>query len=485
LQVLLAHQVKMKRKEKENSISEFDRLFFTWTTSETINDLRGWRAYIEGLEDYLPIKEILEKINNLESYLIESSNWAFNTFYDKFKDIKAPFNIKEFVSRKKVDIKLSDNLAKHIQFVYHLSQYAAIRSLTPNLLTPGEIKEITKRLNSLVINDIISSGLDESTETSIFRTLTRKYSLGASTGEGLKKYEDDAYYPLVVRSLSGLVIRSMEVLSINELPDLVDTMEKSLKLHYHNLRNRTPSDDEDNKLWAFTMNQPFMIYATQRTIYAMIIYKDLLEKLTKIEPISSIQKPEDILRDELAKSIANNLLGPGIIKHLSDFAMSLTIQKTGQIEQNVSIIQGEPPWLTAIVEKWLNESISDFKNSNVVDFVEVSVTTLIDLWDFCKKNKPPDTNSQEDKRVTRYHKLNSNIFALKRIGPKLEKIFESKKWDDDVLKSLFFEYLFYGYIYGPDKEEKISIKKALEVKAMGLWEYLDTHREYQKQKRGG
>jgi len=473
---------KDEEERKKNDLPVFDRLFFTWTTCETINDLRKWRFYIESLEDYLPLKEILEKINGLESYLVDASNWAFTTFYDKFKQIKAPFDIKEFVSKKSVDFNLSDKLATYVQYVYHLSQYGAIRSLTPNLLTLGEIKEVITKLNNLVLDDIINSEFDASTEPSIFRTLTRRYSLGASR-EG-KKYDDDAYYPLVIVSLAGIINRSMEFFPVNDLSDIIENVETSLREHYQNLRIRKPIDTEDEKLWAFAKDKPFMIYATQRTIYAMIIYKDLLEKLLKNES-TGVQKPEDILRDELAKSIANTLLGPGIIKCLSDFALSIKSKETKQVEQTVSIVQIEPPWLSAIIQNWLNESIDDFKISNVVAFIESSVSTLKDLWTFCSNNPKPESDNQAAKKITKYHKLHSIIFNLKKIGPKLNEIYESKNWNDDNLKSLLFEYLFYGYIYGADKEERSSIKESMEANKMVLWDQLDTQRDYQKQKGGG
>lgn len=126
-----------------------------------------------------------------------------------------------------------------------MSQYAAIRSLVPESITPNEVGNVIDKLDLLVQTSILDSRLDDADHPVLYRTLTRSYSLGNSNPEA---YKDDAWYPLVVRSLSGLLSRTLQdigtQLSRQEVLALTLTFKKSLQNHVRKMIERRPSGGE-------------------------------------------------------------------------------------------------------------------------------------------------------------------------------------------------------------------------------------------------
>src|SRR5262249_18733345 len=124
-------------------------------------------------------------------------------------------------------------LRSAVLHVYHISQFAAIRSLVPGGVDLAEVQLIADKLEGLVSTSIMDSGLDASDDEELFKTLTRNYWLG-SWAQSLE-YRDDAWYPLVVRSLAGLLSRILKEFERrflrSDVTQLVRTFEKGLAVH--------------------------------------------------------------------------------------------------------------------------------------------------------------------------------------------------------------------------------------------------------------
>jgi hypothetical protein len=265
-----------------------DRLFFSLTASETINDMVGWQErYLNAPTSVPPpieaITQITSQITELSDTLEKTKVWCYERFSAEFDAfiVEDPTElVREVGSLKSARWSASLEEQVHqmelsVQHVYHFSQYATIQSLTPFHLTFNELRLIVDKLDRLVFS-ILNSRLDESEDEALFRTLTRQYSLGESSPF---PYSDDAWYPLVVRSLSGLLSRTLHDLwrryTRIEVQTLVSVFRRSLEFHVDNMIARRPFVEEpgDEELWSYAAGQPYVLYATQRTIFALMFYE--------------------------------------------------------------------------------------------------------------------------------------------------------------------------------------------------------------------
>jgi hypothetical protein len=450
-----------------------DRLFYTWTACETINDLVTLIDYIEKLENKKIANELTGLITELQSAITEAGSWAYRIFYSaliNFEriDVKTVIDDiqNEKLDKEKKD-KLVNDLKKYVQNSYHISLYSAIRSLTPGIVLVPEIEFISKKLNDLVINDIIESGLDAITDNrKIYNTLTRSYSLGNSNK---LDYTDDAYYPMVVRSLSGLLTRtisSFDEENRDKLLKLVYGFRATLKVHVEDyLIKRRPQKDEDKKLWAVAVDKPYALYATQRTIFGLITYGAFLEKMDAFERvgISSTEEAQKRLQDKLAKSIAKNLLGPDVIKELIEFSSTVVTEKDQTVPQKFPL--PEPKWAQDTLIEWLSKFTNDFENSKVESFIKQQAESLKTLWEY----KPPKNIKRDKKeKISEFLKNMKNrveeIFENQLIGNQLKDIHKSKKWEIEKIVHLLFKYMFFQFI----ESDRKSIKD-LKSPSIDLW----------------
>src|ERR1041384_1124953 len=305
---------------------ETDRLFFTWTTCETIDDMKSWRnSYLNARVSPAPpdvaTKEIRSLIEGLEKTLSDAATWCEEHFLPAFQEFKIedPRDLVREVNSKKAAV-LGDRLeqsikevATSVQHVYHFSQYAAVRSLVPQQVTLAEVRTVVDKLDRLVMTSIMSSGLDESEQEDLFRTLTRTYSLGDSN---TTPYVDDAWYPLVVRSLSGLLTRTLSDFrgrySRSEVHSLTLSFQRSLETHVNNLLVRRPRLDQegDEKLWSFAIGAQYELYATQRTIFALLEYADFIKEVDRFQNEKVVDKLEDDLALMAGRKFADSYFLP-------------------------------------------------------------------------------------------------------------------------------------------------------------------------------
>jgi hypothetical protein len=280
-----------------------------------------------------------------------------------------------------------DQVATYVQHVYHLSQYAAIRSLSPSQVTIQEVANICDRLHALVADDIIKSKLDDSPQPTLFRTLTRKYGLGVGVNE---RYLDDAYYPLVVRSMSGLLTRTMDRLgNRTEISKLVIDFRRVLREHHKNLIERRPADPADSALWSFAADQPYILYATQRTIFALLEYAEFLDKMDEFEQQEdSDEVLEASITSLLSQSLIDNLLGKAI-KQIVSIA-----KQTGRAsaQEQIALPMPKANWAAEVVRDWLIKLAQDFETSNFDAFLRQKAEGLVILRDWAATWKPDKKN---------------------------------------------------------------------------------------------
>jgi hypothetical protein len=294
-----------------------DRIFFTWTACETINDLVEFVG-APNLKD--PPANLLADLRRdvavLATAMDQAAAWCADMDLVKQIQDERPERIAETVieiGAKSEEQQLTDaqreqvrKLGEYASKVYPLSQYAAVRSLAPGNLTYEDVERICKGLHGLVSKDIVGASLDGYRgRLDLEETLTRYYSLGESSDVG---YRDDAYYPLVVRSMSGLLSRTLSVLADkvgkNKAAELAASYRILLQDHYSTLVSRRPGKklkDKDGKekneydkayadkykdLWSFASSKEYVFYATQRTMFALLKYAEFLEeseKFVKVE----------------------------------------------------------------------------------------------------------------------------------------------------------------------------------------------------------
>lgn len=456
---------------------EFDRLFFTWTACETIRDLSEWRqTYLDKVEILPPaavVSDLKSRISQLEEALLQAASWCRNHFYKKFEEFTVP-ETKELVEmgwspEREEQI---NRMERDVLHVYHLSQYAAIRSLAPEGVTLEEVRMIADKLDTLVREAIMESGLDAAKDEALFRTLTRNYWLGTSNP---LPYRDDAWYPLVVRSLSGLLFRTLrgfERKSLrSDVETLVNAFEDSLKHRVEELLVRRPMDGPsgpEDKLWSFACDQPYVLYATQRTAFALITYGDLLVEIARFRS-GGISKGAGGLRQQLsfraAERLATTVLEPIIDDLIALARTSAANSPSPAISQDVPL--PDESWAADTICNLLRLATKDFKEADVAKTLKSKANNLILVRDTVFENSTPEGfPNNASKALLTCNQLLNSIFALPDVGQKLKQ----SSWENTEVSGILFEHLLRQYLSLPNGSfSEVLAKKDLN----GLWDLIE------------
>lgn len=454
--------------------SDNDRLFFTWTTCETINDLKLWRdSYLNKRFTTMPpeplVTEAKSLIKDLDAALLQSAEWCELHFLPQFQQFTIPETrdlireVTQLGDRKLEDkTRQVDQMELSVQHVYHLSQYAAIRSLAPERVSLEEVSTIADKLDRLVSTSIMGSQLDASTNENLFRTLTRRYSLGTSNPMG---YTDDAWYPLVVRSLSGLLSRSLTEIGKrfvrSEVLKLTQTFQRSLENHVGNLlaRRARIDDDGDGQLWSFAEGQPYVLYATQRTIFALIQYATFLRAVDEFQKLPDLDRREEELSMMFARRFSD-FFKP-VIKELIAQATPPPVVVVAPPAPTHDLPLPEEAWAAPAIGEWLKSFTEDFKQSQVAHNLSQRAQTLLFIKKWVDGYQP---SSQLDDRAST--NVQQQHDKLKEEFAKIEA--QLGGWDEEKLTARLFGYLFRHYMQRPAS----PIENLLDDDSTELWKLI-------------
>ncbi len=442
------------------------RLFFTWTACESIADAVKWRnSYLAALganpqDHHISeelINKLIERINDIEPALRQSSEWCYQEFYEQFNNL-GNADVAEFVKRtSQEESSLSsdleaerDRIATYVQNVYRISQYIAIRSLVPGVVGIAEAERMMDQLHRLVSQKIIGSGLDASTNPEVGKALTCSYSLARSNDT---PYRDDAYYPLVVRSLSGLLTRTIEDFQQREpdrLRDLALAFHRTLADHYDYLVQRVPEGDENKALWSFAPKCKYVFYATQRTLFALLFYADFLDatgpviaKRSEVTPVAALGQA---LLEKLVEQPLRGLL--------------LEILAPGSPNDGIVQITNEP-WANEVIRTWLRTFATQQGDAQVFPTIKDGATILCS----CRAYLNGEIEVKIENRKKKLQNLYETIFELPAVGKKLKKLTDSE-WVEPTLLTVLLEHLFAEYLNQAEK----NVGALLESKdTQSLW----------------
>lgn len=443
-------------------LNDYDRLFFTWTTCETLHELlelSDWAAYLERVQVELADPRLATETRDLllalEHDLSLASDWCLATFLGDFRKLDAPpidVVVKAFaplgeIGQPDPDIKSKAvAVGDYVRNVYSISQYAAIRSIAPTKITIPEVRDILNLLQSLVETHILGSGLDEAVHPLLYQTLTRYYSLGNSNR---KEYEDDAYFPLVVRSLSGLLARTITQLGEAREPVLILVAEFRKSLHNlcKTMAERRPQDKEaesgDDLLWSVASSRPFLLYATQRTIFALLAYKDFLVEMERYENSPSPNRPaatvEEQLRDALAQSLASALFGPVVEMFMRKVGPLPAPGRTAGAESGRAASDSTFPqasWAREILLDWLRGLVTEF-DSQIESALLQDASSLVELR---SRIQVAEQSAPNGKLTLDMQRVMNNLLTI----PRLRSLHESGQWEEDSILRALGEHLLHA-----------------------------------------
>jgi len=473
-----------------------DRLFYSWTASETINDLGDWSGYLERLAAGAPseelaklLQEAIEGIESLGVLLQETAKWCEKSFLERFRKLE-PLPVRNVVTEieglgENIEQQQEDELrqlAAHVQHVYHLSQYAAIRSLAPAAVTPAEVGDIFQQLHSLVTQDIINSQLDRTEHPRLFECLTRQYDLGNSNATA--EYLDDAFYPLVVRSLSALLSRTIADISLRgnteEVEQLARDYRRLLYDHYLNLVQRRPrkklegGEEEPGVvkyLWSFADRQPYVFYAAQRTVFALISYADCVVIINDFLANSGGGKKDKDPARRLAEMLAEHLIGPAARKYIAELAVHPpTLPNLADASSQLPLPSQE--WAAETIYKWLEELTQDFKDSQIAANLRRSASHLMEIRRYALEYEPrtglaPRQKKGVDQLLPDVREKFQQIVAFEGFGGKLAEL---QAWSTESLLPILFDYVFREFVGRPER----SLQDVLDKEASDLiWSTLN------------
>jgi hypothetical protein len=457
---------------------EYDRLFFSWTACETINDMRAWRESYLGsdIPQPPPLKaneDLKSLIKELEESLTHAAEWCADHFlpeFEKFTIEDTRDVIRQVNQAQLKGVKFDEHVAKrvantaaYVQHVYHFSQYAAIRSLVPEKLTLEEVRTIADRLDRLVQTSIMSSGLDDSKQEDLFGTLTRTYSLGESNSND---YADDAWYPLVVRSVAGLLSRTLSDFrgkySRSEVQALTLMFQRSLDVHLSNLLVRRPNvvEEGDEKLWSFANDQPYVLYATQRTIFALMQYAGFVNAIDRFQAEEpDVDRREEELSLLVARRLATDYFRPVIRELLAQITPQPPAAVTAAAPVNFPL--PEEVWAAEVLRHWLMKLKDDFRDSQIANTVESTAARLRLVKLNAERYQPSEVLNQPNNSRKKKGAL-EQLDGLKRDYEKIrgsgalgKKLSELEDWNKDQLKPLLFEHLVGKYLRGFETIERL------------------------------
>lgn len=463
-----------------------DRLFFSWTACESISDLVEWREeYLERIEDQVAselLATIRRGIGELEGALQATGNWCEKTFENRFRT-KKHILVSDLVERvlgggEYEDTEL-DDLRDFAHHVYHISQYASIRSLVPELTTTREVREIFEWLHVLVADDIRGSQLDGTKHDDLFSILVRNYKLGS--GEP-REYTDDAWYPLVVRSLAGLLSRTIRDIAMRgnrkEVVELAIEYRRTLQDHVEKMLARRPGDrDETEKedpavvssLWSFLGNEPYILYATQRTIFALICYGDFLIKVDEfVGPVGPDggeepdETPEAKLYRLLSTTLSETLIGPAVQEFLRRLA-SLA-------DASTTVALPAEEWAAATIGAWLVDFAKIFHDCQAAESLEQQADRLRAARDYANRYRPSNSLRGNKKKGAEENsrELREQIEKIENLPDMREKLHQQDQWTKELLVPILFKSTFLELVGPPERlrefmgTDRTSIGKMIE-----------------------
>jgi len=455
-----------------------DRLFFTWTACETINDMTAWRDSFINKRHAAEVPEsaVTESkslIKELESSLVQSAEWCETHFLPQFQEFVVPDTselvraVTQLGDRRLDELTPQiDKMENSVQYVYHLSQYAAIRSLAPERVSLDEVRLIADKLDRLVNTSILDSLLDISSNEELFRTLTRRYSLGISNPIG---YADDAWYPLVVRSLSGLFSRTLGEIGKrfvrSEVLDLTRTFQRNIEGHVGKMTSRRPrvEDEGDEQLWSFAKDSPYVLYATQRTIFALMQYGTFLQSVDEF-----LRKGDDRREEEMAMILARRfaeLFKPVIKDLIEQTTPPPAVVVATSPAPILDFPMPEEPWTAPAIQEWLVSFTEDFKRFQVAHNLSQRARTLLFIKKWVDGYRPsPQLQAVDQKRAResaeeQHEKLKEEFKKIKS---------ELGGWDDEMLTANLFGYLFRNHM----QRSVSSIDSLLDDDSTDLWKLI-------------
>ncbi len=447
-------------------ISKHDRLFFTWTACETIFDLKSWIPYLDSITCEREIAlQISRKINRFDNYLADASVWCGDAFFDEFRSLKKPGDIGQYISEMKGVLRPSEGQKKrkieiqdYILHVYHLSQYLSIRSLSPLDIQFTETEIICNKLSSLVLEDIIASGLDSSEDKFIYPMLSRLYA----DNFDFPCYLDDAYYPLVLRALSTAVVRVMDGFNKTRVGKeksevFLDELSDKLDRHYKNLVSRVASSKADTHLWSYARGNPYTFYATQRTIFSLIAYADFLIKLGERQDVSSpIPSTEGgRFHESMAMSLAS-------MSQAMNQIVELTRQK---LSPDTGLKLPKSSWASETIRNWVGWFSTEFEEKGLVNILEDRAGKLVSFhkWFHNFDEISLKGKGQLAKRIDSLNKCQADILSEL---PLLKGRWEQDELDINLVMPLLFDYQFKYFV----KSESNDVSAFFGSDMSPLWE---------------
>src|SRR6185436_17630125 len=305
-------------------------------------------------------------------------------------------------------------------------------------------------------------GLDTARHEDLYRTLTRYYSLGVTSNT---MYRDDAYFPLIVRSLSGLLSRTIDSLDASgrDTQDLVKSFDLSLQKNSQNLLMRQAKEEQDGdaQLWSIMTRKPYVLYATQRTVFALIEYMRFILKMEEPDE----EESKDSLRDLLTKSLAKALLAP-VINDVLDKYPHLDPSKAQAPAQDHL---PEPIWARRVISSWLDDFTEEFSKQKLPEKIPQFAEKLSRLRNGFRKRRPSKPGSQIEKAHAVLKEAIESIFNLPEVGLKLRALDEGdRSWTAEILLPVLFEHIFREYT-----KNGRSLADLATVEGNDLWKQIE------------
>lgn len=446
-----------------------NRLFYTWTTAETVRELSAtteWAQYLASVtsEPARSIASATSKLTEeLSTALAGASEWCFRTFNARLEAFEPP-DMDVLVRRAK-PYKTQDALPAELQrlcedayprlmHVYHIAQYAAVRSIAPEQMTLDEVRHTAQLLERLVSQSVLASELDIADHPDIFKLLKREYRFWNAEARTAGNYPDDAYFPLVVRALSGLLTRTLTSLhdrAEGEQPvqALVSLFRGLLQRLVTDLLARRPAGDDLQALWSRNRGGPYLLYATQRTVLALLAYQEFIERVDEYEKTrqspARTALPADELRQELLRFLGLHLSRSLFDKALMDFFQSKTLAgPSGSPGAADAMAQGTSPngddllprlpWARALLETWLRNFSAEFERQKVPGNLRQWVDKLQKVHEAraARRGQPRDGLERAWQAIVK----------VDGIGQLIEEQGRQDALDVERLHVILFDYLF-------------------------------------------
>jgi hypothetical protein len=399
---------------------------------------------------------ITERIALLETAMRRAGEWCRNEFkeYETWeppdpKDAVGQINaLGTRAIKTKTQQDQKDDIAKAAQHVYHLSQYLAIRSLAPGSVQRDEIDAIIQRLSRVVKVTICDSGLDDAVQPDLFRTLTRRYSLGK-----WDFYEDDAWYPLVVRSISGMISRKLIDLRTGsrtnraEIAALWKEHKETIQYQAQAMiaRHAHGSEPGTEKLWSYATGKEYVLYATQRTVFALMSYRDLLDRVQEFEAEEAKEPTSDNRESNLSRFLANRLAEEyfrPIIREWLDSQSPQGMLPTAGAAAPDPILPKER-WAANLMRDWLGRFAGEFEGS-IANYTQTYAERLAFFQKLFKAAQDKFQNNPE------FSRANKTFLALLRtqpVGWALQQLdHDEGKWDSEKVRGLLLVQLFADFV---------------------------------------